>query len=133
MIKDLLIWVVDTKNLQPAVRWTLDLARALTARVYAVYILPEGTAKRKGNRQSGSEPEEKAWELLYEVEDEAFEQNVRISLLMENGDPLTRLCELINIYKVDLVVASADCPLPAEELIRHSPRPVVFVRNYKEE
>lgn len=129
MIKQILVWVDDSEASRAGVRWAIDLARALTAQVYAVYILPLETGTHRGRKPIPRE--EKAWQVLYEVEDEAFEQQVRISLLIETGGPLQRLCELSSSYKTDLLVVSASCSIPAIELIRHSPQPVVFVKQNK--
>ncbi|MEO0069398.1 MAG: universal stress protein [candidate division WOR-3 bacterium] len=126
MIKQILVWVDDREATRAQVKWAIELARVLTAQLYAVYILPlepETHRKRKPIPR-----EEKAWEVLYEVEDEAFEQQVRISLLIETGDPIEKLCELLRSYKIDLLVVSASCSIPAIELIRHSPQPVVFIK-----
>ncbi|MGQ9708014.1 MAG: universal stress protein [bacterium] len=131
MIKQLLIWVNETAECRAAATWALDLARILSARVYAVYIMPADAPPKKGQRDSNHE--EKAWQVLYEIEDEAFEQNVRVSLLLETGEPLKRLCELTASYKTDLLVVGASCSVPAAELIRRSPNPVIFYKQPKEE
>ncbi|MEO0004661.1 MAG: universal stress protein [candidate division WOR-3 bacterium] len=132
MIKQILVWVNDTEEFRSAAIWALELARALSARVYAVYIIPLDIKTKKGKRLD-PEKEEKAWEVLYEIEDDAFERNVRVSLLLETGEPLTRICELIANYKTDLLVVSASSTLSANEIIRHSPKPVIFYKHPKEE
>lgn len=130
MIKQILVWVNETDEFRSAALWSIELAQVLSAQVYAVYIMP---ADVRGKKMKKVDQEEKAWEVLYEIEDEAFERNVRVSLLLETGEPLTRLCQLIASYKSDLLVVSAKCPLSAAELIWHSPTPVLFHKNYKEE
>ncbi len=132
MIRQLLVWVNETEEFRSLALWVLELARALSARVYAVYIMPDDVRTKRGKKVAADQ-EEKAWEVLYEIEDEAFERDVRISLLLESGEPLLRLCELIVSYKTDLLVVGADCPLSAAELVRHSPKPVLFYKHYKEE
>lgn len=144
MINQLLLWLNNTPSFRTTVTWALTLAQTLSARVYALYILPpEATAgtetPKKRHRKSSTEREEKAWELLYEVEDEAFDKNLRISLLLERGEPLPRFKEICSIYHPDLIVVGADVTLPAAEIINQTPKPVVFVKtpatagNFKEE
>lgn len=129
MIERILLYVEDLPGSQAAAAWALDLARALSARVFAVCVIaPPGRARR-----GRSQAEEKAWGLLYEIEDDAFEQNVRVSLLLEPGEPLARLCDLCSSYHADLVVAGTDCRIPAADLIRRCPRPVVFAKTAKED
>ncbi|MGQ9678617.1 MAG: universal stress protein [bacterium] len=146
MITQILLWLNDAPSTSNAIIWALSLAQTLSARVYALYILPPEPTHRTGtelskkrNRKSNPEKEEKAWELLYEVEDEAFDRNIRISLLLEQGEPLACFSEICSIYNPDLIVVSADGPLPSVAIINQSPKPVVFVKttapaeNIKEE
>ncbi len=139
MIEQLLLWLDDTPGARSAARWALDLARIISARVYAIYILPEPEPVPRTKRSlpvtnlplQPAPSEERAWAVLYEVEDEAFERDVRISLLLEAGEPLARLKDVCVTYKTDLVVVSADCPLPVEKIVNQLPGPVVFVKPEK--
>jgi nucleotide-binding universal stress UspA family protein len=129
MIEQILLWLDDSAAARAAATWALNLAQHLSARVYALYILPpEHKPATSRTRKVSTEKEEKAWELLYEVEDEAFNQNVRISLLLESGEPLERFREILTSYNPDLIVVSTAGPLSSEEIIRQSPQPVVFVK-----
>lgn len=126
MIEKALLFVEDTPGAPRAAAWALGLARKLSCRVFAVAILEA----RGGPRGHGPPPEveEKAWEQLYEVEDDAFQSDVRISLLLDQGKPLPRLLQLAASYEVELIVVAADTRLPSGDLIRQGERPVVFVR-----
>ncbi|MCR4423841.1 MAG: universal stress protein [candidate division WOR-3 bacterium] len=129
MIEQILLWLDDSAAARAAATWALNLAQHLSARVYALYILPpEHKPATSRTRKVSTEKEEKAWELLYEVEDEAFNQNVRISLLLESGEPLERFREILTGYNPDLIVVGTAGPLSSEEIIRQSPQPVVFVK-----
>jgi nucleotide-binding universal stress UspA family protein len=126
MIDKLLLFVEDTPGAARAAAWTLGLARQLSCRVFAVAVLDA----RGGPRGHGPPPqvEEKAWEQLYEIEDDAFQSDVRISLLLDQGKPLARLLQLASSYEVELLVLAHDTRLNAAELLRQGDRPVVFVR-----
>lgn len=123
MIERILLLVTDTPAMAATAAWTLGLARDLSARLFAIAML--GPADLPAD-------EERAWKLLYEIEDDAFEQNVKVSLLLEAGAPLDRLPTLAANYEVGLVVASADCQLDPAELVRRSPRPVVIYNKQPE-
>jgi nucleotide-binding universal stress UspA family protein len=127
MIERILLYVDSSAGTARAAAWTLKLAHALSSRVFAVAITEaiEGSGR---TRPAGTDPEEMAWEVLYGIEDDAFGQNVRISLLLEQGDPLRHVLHLAASYEADLVVASADSRLPALELVKQSTHPVVFVK-----
>lgn len=119
MLERILLQVADTPGMPRTSAWTIKLARALSARIFAVSIVKP---------KEPPHVEERAWELLYGVEDDAFEQNVRVSLLLEQGEPLPRLLHLSDSYEIELVAAAADSRLDLVELVRKASRPVVFVK-----
>lgn len=134
MINRILLVLSSPVRYKPAARWTINIATHLNAQLFVLYFLPgvrrEPTAGR--DRKNSSE-EERAWQVLYEIEDQAFSQNVRISLLLETGELLTSLNQLCESYGIDLVVVNAESIQSPEQLLRHSPRPVVFFKTDKEE
>jgi nucleotide-binding universal stress UspA family protein len=125
-VERILLYVEDTPGLPAAVAWALKLAKGMSCRVIALSVIDPAAPRRR--EAPTSDVEERAWGLLYEIEDDAFQQNVRISLLLEPGEPLPRLISLSSSYDAELIVASADCRLTISELVRQSSRPVVFVK-----
>jgi nucleotide-binding universal stress UspA family protein len=119
MIERILLLVTDTPGMARTSAWVLRFARAMSARILAVSVV--GSAEPPPD-------EERAWELLYEIEDDAFEQNVKVSLLLEQGEVLERLLTLGTNYDVELIVTSADSRLNQADLVRRSQRPVLFVK-----
>jgi len=122
----ILLYVEDTPGMPNAVGWALRLAKGMSCRVFALSVINPDAPRRQDTQTSDAE--ERAWSSLYEIEDDAFQQNVRISLLFETGDPLQRLISLSTSYDAELIVASADCRLTCTKLVRQSSRPVVFVK-----
>ena len=122
----ILLYVEDTPGMPAAVAWSLKLARGMSCRVIALSVINPDAPRRRDTQTSDAE--ERAWSQLYEVEDDAFQKNVRISLLLETGEPLQKLISLSNSYDAELIVASADCRLTCSELVRQSSRPVMFVK-----
>jgi len=122
----ILLYVEDTPGMPHAVAWALRLAKGMSCRVFALAVINPDAPLRRDTQTS--DVEERAWSSLYEIEDDAFQQNVRISLLLEAGDPLQQLLNLSASYDAELIVASADCRLTCSELVRQSSRPVVFVK-----
>jgi len=136
VVERALLYVERTPGMAKTAAWTLNLARALSCRVFAVSVLGGSTIPhrvpsepaRRARDASASDTEERAWELLYEIEDDAFGQDVRISLLLEQGDPLQRILNLSANYDIELIIASGDTRLPVAELVRQTTRPVLFVK-----
>jgi nucleotide-binding universal stress UspA family protein len=126
-VDKLILYVEDTPGMARATAWALKLARLASGRLFAVAVIDPSSPRVRRDSPS-AQAEERAWELLYGIEDDAFQQNVRISLLLEQGDPLERLVSISQSYEADAVLVSADCRLLLSELIRQSPKPVVFVK-----
>jgi hypothetical protein len=122
----IMLYVEDTPGMASAAAWVLRLAKGMSCRVFALSVVNPDTPRRRDTQTSDAE--ERAWSMLYEIEDDAFEKNVRISLLLETGEPLQKLISLSNSYDAELIVASADCRLTCSELVRQSSRPVMFVK-----
>ena len=125
-MKRIMLYVEDTPGMATAAAWSLRLAKGLSCRVFALSVVNPDAPRRQDNQTSDAE--ERAWSQLYEVEDDAFQKNVRISLLLETGDPFQKLLGLSTSYDAELIIASADCRLTCSELVRQSNRPVVFVK-----
>ncbi len=121
-----MLYVDDTPGMPATIAWSLKLARSMSCRLIALSVIDPAAPRRR--ESPSSDVEERAWSLLYEIEDDAFQQNVRISLLLEPGEPLGRLVSLSSSYEAELIVVSADCRLTITELVRQSSRPVVFVK-----
>jgi nucleotide-binding universal stress UspA family protein len=140
MIQRILLAINDPMRFRTIARWTIELAASCSAHLLVVYFLPDGNLmanisqtelKNKKIRKNSSQ-EEIAWQVLYHIEDEAFEQNVRISLIIETGEQFERLKELCNSYQIDLLVVSAESSQNVEKLIQYSPKPVIFFKSDKE-
>ncbi len=141
MITRILLALSSPVRFRPAARWTINLAAHLNAHLFVVYLLPADTDSdrtgpeelKTGRIRKHSSEEETAWQVLYEIEDQSFNQNVRVSLLLEPGEPLARLTQLCESYRIDLLVVSAEDAFSPEHLLRHSRKPVVFFKSDKED
>lgn len=144
MYQKVLLHVDDRPESAKAVTEALRLARTCDARIFAAWVLPATgpearaagapapvrTRRRAAIRKAepGSEDEEHAWSRLYEIEDEAFEQNVRISLLLETGDRDEKLLALIDSYQLDALMVGTRSIAGWEKLIERSPVAVILIR-----
>ena len=139
MYQKVLLYVDDRPESEKAASEALRLARVCDARVFATWVMPETVpvttapqpAKRRvGKRkaQPGSELEEHAWSRLYEIEDDAFEQNVKISLLLETGNRDDKLLALIDSYQLDALMLGTRSIAGWEQLIERSPVAVILIR-----
>ena len=126
MIAKILL-LVENEADSPSAQLALSLARRLESRVIAVSIVDTssfGDSPEDDERRS--ELEEKAWKVLYEVEDDAFEQDVKVSLLLDQGEPLERTLELSTSYEAELIVLEPSVAIDTGELVKRSTIPVLF-------
>lgn len=139
MYQKVLLYVDDRPESEKAASEALRLARVCDARIFATWVMPETvpvtavsqpTRRRAGKRkaQPGSEFEEHAWSRLYEIEDDAFEQNVKISLLLETGNRDEKLLALIDSYQLDALMLGTRSIAGWEALIERSPVAVILIR-----
>lgn len=139
MYQKVLLYVDDRPESEKAATEALRLARTCDARIFATWVMPETgtqtavaqpTKRRAGKRkaQPGSELEEHAWSRLYEIEDDAFEQNVKISLLLEAGNRDDKLLALIDSYQLDALMLGTRSIAGWEALIERSPVTVILIR-----
>jgi nucleotide-binding universal stress UspA family protein len=145
MFEKILLLVDERPETLVAAARALKLARLCDARVFAVSVLPEATpasgtdpkpdraltgqaTRSRRRRAASSEPEEAAWARLYEIEDDAFEENVRISLLLETGSRDEKLLALIDSYQLDALIIGTRSLAGWEKLVERCPVAVILLR-----
>jgi len=149
MFNRILLYVDERPESRAAAALALRMAKLCDARLFAVSVLAEppeaagsqahkstsaqehkaaGAGKRRRGRGPSTEPEEQAWSRLYEIEDDAFEQDVKISLLLDNGNRDERVLALVDNYQVDALLIATQGLAGWEQLIERCPKPVVLLR-----
>jgi hypothetical protein len=125
MLEKILLYVENKESTRELALWTLKLARKLNARIYAVFVINDSTLKppvtNPKSKRHKTDREETAWAILYEIEDDAFEENVKISLIIEEGMPMTKLIEVLQSFELDGIVVSRQSKLDLKELISRMP------------
>jgi len=134
MLEKILLYAENRESAKALAAWTLKLAKILNARIFAVFIINDSAltpqpakTKIKRNRADSSR-EEAAWATLYEIEDDAFEENVKISLILEEGTPETKLIEVLQSFELNGIVVSGQSNLDFNELIRRTHDKVLIIK-----
>ena len=133
MIERIVLYIEKSSDVATAARWALSLAHELGAGVFVVGVMDPAIPPGPGRDDRLSRAEEDLWKALYEVEESVFEQDVKVSLLFEQGEPLEKLIEVCTGYEGQLVVAPTGCSLPVSRLLELSPVPVAFINDSKED
>ncbi len=112
----ILLYVEPKTAIDTISRFTINLARPNKARVFALSIILHPLQKIK------TRIDEQAWKRLYEIEEDAFEAGVKISLLLEELDKMSRdnltqkLIDLSRSYRVDLIIFASNAKININKL-----------------
>ncbi|MCX8015326.1 MAG: hypothetical protein N2748_04835, partial [candidate division WOR-3 bacterium] len=99
-IKNILIYLEPNTIVEPISQFTLNLANFYQARVVALSII------KRPNLTIKTRSDENAWRRLYEIEEDAFQADIKISLLLEeieqvNQHQITqKIISIINSFKI---------------------------------
>lgn len=131
MFEKILLYIDSKESAKTSASWTLKLAKIFNARIFAVYIINQIISKPKlkiKSQKANSKQEETAWSLLYEIEDDAFEENVKISLIVEEGRPEDKLIDVFQSFEIDVMIVAGHSKLEFEELIKRCPGKILIIK-----
>lgn len=127
-VKRLLVFLYDAGD-KEIFKTVIQLGRFFSCQLLALYVLEEhrvaqiARLTREKNETIRQKLEEEGWEMLYLVEDEAVAGDVRISLHLEEGTPLSVIKKFVDHYEIDaLVLKRRD---ETKKLFTGSPVPVI--------
>ncbi|MCS7257758.1 MAG: hypothetical protein NZ601_00070 [candidate division WOR-3 bacterium] len=125
-IKNILIYLSSRTELPLLSKFTLELTNFYNARLFALTIIPQAKTHLK------TRAEEHAWRKLYELEEDAFEADRKISLLLEELDKVnqktltSKIIEIALSYKIDLLVLPDNIKLQIPRLLKELGIPVLI-------
>jgi hypothetical protein len=126
-IQKILLYIEPKALVEPISLFAMNLARPYDARVFALSIIKHQIPEIKARS------EEQAWKRLYEIEEDAFEAGIKTSLLLEEIETVTqnrlttKLINLCQTFKTDLLVVSSDAKLNIKKLIGETTIPIIIV------
>lgn len=81
----------------------LDLASQLQCRLIVLSVIPP---KKEGGTEKEQEKydqlEDRVWNFLYQIEEEAFSRELKVSLMLEEGTPVDVVASVVKSYEADL-------------------------------
>lgn len=131
MIEKILLYIDSKESAKILASLTLKFAKIFNARIFAVFIINQIDLKPKVKnklKKTTSNQEETAWSVLYEIEDDAFEENVKISLIVEEGKPEDKLIDLFQSFEIDVMIISGYSKLEFEELIKRCQGKILIIK-----
>lgn len=115
-LEKILLYVEPKTAVDTISRFTINLARPNNARVFVLSIVLHPMQKIK------TRIDEQAWKRLYEIEEDAFEAGIKISLLLEELEKISRdnltqkLIDLSKSYQVDLIIFASNAKININKL-----------------
>jgi len=142
MFEKIMLFVERSEETLKAARVAINIAKALGSRLIAVHVIDPATVSQlatfsgKSPEEVTIELEEDAWGFLYNIEEEAVAEGVKINIDLEEGRPTEKIIQLATRFGVDLLVygnpkergtRAMKTVKAIEELITHAPCPVLIV------
>lgn len=119
MYKRLLIYLDAATTKQEELEGIMDLASALRARLIVLAVIPkEPENLTKEEKELREELEDRTWNFLYGIEDISFEREIKISLMLEEGEAEERIASVAKSYEADICATFAYKEIKAERLLR---------------
>lgn len=133
-MRRMLLYIDEKSRSKRVVDWTLKIAKVLKSRVYVLYPLYsqriEDRARelKKKSEDIRSQMEEEGWSYLYQIEDEAFEREVKVSLFLEEGEGISLVNSMVESYEIDMIVLGVSAGIEIEKLIRESKASIAIIK-----
>jgi hypothetical protein len=103
LFKRMLIYLDPARTRLEELEGVLDLASALHARLIALAVIPpESQNMSKEEKELRDELEDRTWNFLYGIEEIAFEREIKISLMLEEGEAEKRIASVAKSYEADI-------------------------------
>ncbi|MEO0134505.1 MAG: hypothetical protein ABIK72_07125, partial [candidate division WOR-3 bacterium] len=72
--------------------------------------------------------EDEGWQKLYDVEEKAFQREIKVSLLFFEGKPENLIYELTKSYEVDTIILNSLAELNLLELINKNKAKTIILK-----
>jgi len=116
--KRILFYVDPEQTRIDRVEGLLDLVTQLDSRLIVLSVLPENnenaSEKKKKERD---ELEDRNWKFLYQIEDVAFEREIKVSLMLEEGELHETIASVVKSYEVDICATFPYKGINVEDLL----------------
>ncbi len=122
-MKKILLYLNEAK--EENIELALSLAQNFSSRLYVLYCLNSEEIK---NETLKEEKEDEGWQKLYEVEEKAFQKEIKVSLLFFEGKPENLIYELMKAYEVDALILNSSANLNLLEIINKNKEKIIILK-----
>ncbi len=108
MYKRILMYLDPSESRLDQLEGLLDLASQLHSRLIVLAVLPHIDENASAEKIDNQEDlEDRTWNILYQIEEIAFDREIKTSLMIEDGDTEEVIASVVRSYEVDIVATFA--------------------------
>lgn len=122
-MKKILLYLNEAK--EESIELALSLAKNFSSRLYVLYCLNSEKIK---DEELKDKKEDEGWQKLYEVEERAFQKEIKVSLLFFEGRPENLIYELMRAYEVDALILNSSSHLNLLEVINKNKEKIIILK-----
>lgn len=125
-MKNILVYIETRTVIEPIAQFTIKLAQVYDARIFALAVIKQHKTYVK------SRTDEQAWKRLYEIEEDAFEADVKISLLLEELDDLNRtaitnkIISIVQNFSIGMLILCSNAKINIKEIMSGLNTPIII-------
>lgn len=125
-IKNILVYLEPHSVVEPISHFTINLAIFYQARLFALSVVKRPSLAIK------SRTDENAWRRLYEIEEDAFQADIKISLLLEEIEQVNRhqisqkIISIIKSFNIDMLVLYNNAKINIKDLTSGAQVPIII-------
>jgi len=122
-MKKILLYLNEAR--QETISLALSLAKTFSSRLYVLFSLDADEIKDENLKDK---LEDEGWQKLYDVEEMAFKEEIKVSLLFFEGKPEKLIEELIKSYEIEALILNPLANLNLLEIINRNKEKIIILR-----
>ncbi|MEO0097657.1 MAG: hypothetical protein ABIK78_06145 [candidate division WOR-3 bacterium] len=122
-MKKILLYLNEAK--EENIELALSLAEKFSSRLYVLFCLNSEEIK---NEELKDKKEDEGWQKLYDVEEKAFQKEVKVSLLFFEGIPEILISELMKSYEIEALILNPFANLNLSEVISKNREKIIILK-----
>ncbi|MEO0130418.1 MAG: hypothetical protein ABIK76_01835 [candidate division WOR-3 bacterium] len=122
-MKKILLYLNEAK--EENIELALSLAEKFSSRLYVLFCLNSEEIK---NEKLKDKKEDEGWQKLYDVEEKAFQKEVKVSLLFFEGIPEILISELMKSYEIEALILNPFANLNLSEVISKNREKIIILK-----
>ncbi|MEO0089400.1 MAG: hypothetical protein ABIK56_02585 [candidate division WOR-3 bacterium] len=122
-MKKILLYLNEAK--EENIELALSLAEKFSSRLYVLFCLNSEEIKKE---ELKDKKEDEGWQKLYDVEEKAFQKEIKVSLLFFEGKPEILISQLMKSYEIEALILNPFANLNLSEVINKNKERIIILK-----